>query len=213
MWKVVTSSNLKPSLKLYFYSQVLINNNLLLKIYCENIVVAFFNQDFLFFTLFFLSFISFSSIRFISFFLVFLLHTHVQCPISIPPPPSFIFFFSPIQEHSSKLSFSLFSLQLSLSLSLSLDSRTFTSSLCDKKRKKRGIKRKNKRDGSFCRRSSSSPSQSKWVRWLLSSVFFFIFFFFFFLLFCFYCYDLINFKIVFLSFYFDNLIMLEFRDV
>ena len=39
------------------------------------------------------------------------------------------------------------------------------------------------------------------------------FFFFFFLLFCFYCYDLINFKIVFLSFYFDNLIMLEFRDV
>ena len=179
MWKVVTSSNLKPSLKLYFYSQVLINNNLLLKIYCENIVVAFFNQDFLFFTLFFLSFISFSSIRFISFFLVFLLHTHVQCPISIPPP-LLLFSFSPLFKNIPASSHSLFSLSSSLSLSLSLDSRTFTSSLCDKKRKKRGIKRKNKRDGSFCHRSSSSPSQSKWVRWLLSSVFFFIFFFFFF---------------------------------
>ena len=31
--------------------------------------------------------------------------------------------------------------------------------------------------------------------------------------FCFYCYDLINFKILFLSLYSDNLIMLEFRDV
>ena len=36
---------------------------------------------------------------------------------------------------------------------------------------------------------------------------FFIFFYFF------YCYDLINFKIVFLSLYSDNLIILEFRDV
>ena len=126
-------------------------------------------------------------------------------------PPFFYFLFLPYSrtfQQALILSF----LSPALSLSLLLDSRTFTSSLCDKKRKKRGIKRKNKRDGSFCRRSSSSPSQSKWVRWLLSSVFFFIFFFFF-LLFCFYCYDLINFKIVFLSFYFDNLIMLEFRDV
>ena len=140
------------------------------------------------------------------------------CPVSYlyPPPPLLLFSFSPLFKNIPASSHSLFSLSssLSLSLSLSLDSRTFTSSLCDKKRKKRGIKRKNKRDGSFCHRSSSSPSQSKWVRWLLSSVFFFIFFFFFFfLLFCFYCYDLINFKIVFLSFYFDNLIMLEFRDV
>ena len=45
-------------------------------------------------------------------------------------------------------------------------------------------------------RSSSFPTQSRWVRWLLSSSFFF-------------CYDLINFKIVFLSLYSDNLIMLE----
>ena len=44
---------------------------------------------------------------------------------------------------------------------------------------------------------------------LLSFFFFFSFFF----LFSFYCYDLINFKIVFLSLYSDNLIILEFRDV
>ena len=44
--------------------------------------------------------------------------------------------------------------------------------------------------------------------YLLSSSSSFCFF-----LFCFYCYDLIDFKIVFLSLYFDNLIMLEFRDV
>ena len=43
MWKVVTSSNLNPSLKLFFYSPILANNNLLLKIYCENIVVVFLN--------------------------------------------------------------------------------------------------------------------------------------------------------------------------
>ena len=41
MWKVVTSSNLNPPLKLFFYSPILANNNLLLKIYCENILVAF----------------------------------------------------------------------------------------------------------------------------------------------------------------------------
>ena len=51
----------------------------------------------------------------------------------------------------------------------------------------------------WSRRSSSSLTQPKWVRWLLSSSFF--------------CYDLINFKIVFLSLYSNNLIMLEFRDV
>ena len=50
--------------------------------------------------------------------------------------------------------------------------------------------------------SSSSPTQSRWVNAILSSIFFF-----------FYCYDLINFKIVFLSLYSDNLIMLDFRDV
>ena len=37
--------------------------------------------------------------------------------------------------------------------------------------------------------------------------------FFSFLFSCFYCYDLINFKIVFLSLYSDNLIMLKFKDI
>ena len=55
MWKVVTSSNLNPPLKLFFYSPILVNNNLLLKIYCENIMVVFLNCLFLFFILFFLS--------------------------------------------------------------------------------------------------------------------------------------------------------------
>ena len=38
---------MNPSLKLFFYSPILINNNLLLKIYCENIVVVFLNCHFL----------------------------------------------------------------------------------------------------------------------------------------------------------------------
>ena len=60
MWKVVTSFNLNPPLKLFFYSPILTHNNLLLKIYYENIVVIFFNYDFLFFILFFfLSFLFF----------------------------------------------------------------------------------------------------------------------------------------------------------
>ena len=41
MWKVVASSTLNSPLKLFFYPLILVNNNLLLKIYCENIVVAF----------------------------------------------------------------------------------------------------------------------------------------------------------------------------
>ena len=41
MWKVVTSSNLNSLLKLFFYSPILTNNNLFLKIYYENIVVTF----------------------------------------------------------------------------------------------------------------------------------------------------------------------------
>ena len=38
IWKVVTSSNLNPPLKLFFYSLILANNNMLLKIYGENTV-------------------------------------------------------------------------------------------------------------------------------------------------------------------------------
>ena len=43
MWKVVTSSNLNSPLKLFFYSPILTNNNLLLEIYYKNIVVTFLN--------------------------------------------------------------------------------------------------------------------------------------------------------------------------
>ena len=94
MWKVVTSFNLNTLLKLFFYSPILTNNNLLLKIYCENIIVTFLIEDFLFFILFFISFDSFSSISFHFFFLVFILHTHVSSLSLSPPPLSFIFFFS-----------------------------------------------------------------------------------------------------------------------
>ena len=47
MWKVVTSSNLNPPLKLFFYLPILANNNLLLKIYCKNIMISFLNDHFL----------------------------------------------------------------------------------------------------------------------------------------------------------------------
>ena len=58
------------SKKIIFFSPILANNNLPFKIYCENIVIAFLNFNFLFFILFFPSF--FSSIFLSSFFL---LHT------------------------------------------------------------------------------------------------------------------------------------------
>ena len=78
MWKVVTSSTLNSSLKLFFYSPILTNNNLLLKIYCENIVVIFLK---IFHSLYYFSFLNLHFIHtfFFSFsfffFLVFLLHT------------------------------------------------------------------------------------------------------------------------------------------
>ena len=95
MWKVVTSSNLNPPLKLFFYSPILTNNNLLLKIYCEKYYGSIFQLGFFIFYIVFLPFISFSStfhffFFFFFLFLVFLLHTSVQPP----------FFYSP-QEHSS----------------------------------------------------------------------------------------------------------------
>ena len=91
MWKVVTSSNLNSLLKLFFYSPILVNNNLLFKIYCKNIVVTFLNCHFLFFILFFLSI---SSIRFFFFFL-----HHTRIPTLAP----FFFFFYLILEHSLAL--------------------------------------------------------------------------------------------------------------
>ena len=95
MQKVVTSSNLNPPLKLFFYLLILTNNNLLLKIYCENIIKIlwqYFSIRIFYFLYYFSSFhfifihISF----FFSFFLflVFLLHTRQTAPLL------FIFFFT-----------------------------------------------------------------------------------------------------------------------
>ena len=67
-----TNSNLIPSLKLFFYSPILTNNNLLLKIYCENIVVTFLK---IFYSLYYFSFIN---LHFI--------HTFFFFFSSFPPP-------------------------------------------------------------------------------------------------------------------------------
>ena len=103
IWKVVTSSNLNPLLKLYFYSLILANNNMLLKTYCENIVVAFLNCHFFFFILFFLSFFP-SSIHFFFFSLDFSpphMYTHIYHPLP------FCFFYFPLSRTSLCLSFFL----------------------------------------------------------------------------------------------------------
>ena len=47
MWKVVISFNLNSPLKLFFYSPILVLYNLLLKFFCDNIVVVFLNFHFL----------------------------------------------------------------------------------------------------------------------------------------------------------------------
>ena len=99
MWKVVTSSNLNPPLKLFFYSPILANNNLLLKIYYENIVVTFLNCNF-----FFLNLIT--SIHFF-FLLVFSPPHTYPTPISIYPSFSFSSSFRISLSLSSALSFFL----------------------------------------------------------------------------------------------------------
>ena len=83
MWKVVTNFNLNLPLKLFFYSPILANNNLLLKIYCENIVVIFLNFHFLFFILFFSShhLSSISSSFFFSFFFSWFFLHHTRIPL------------------------------------------------------------------------------------------------------------------------------------
>ena len=130
-----------------------------------------------------------------------------------PPPSSLLFSFSPSFKNIPAafilfFFFLLFVLQLSCFFFL-LDSRTFVPNIVQ-----------------------SSSSQSSWPSLELSLIFdpnavqtgqmafvFYLLSFFllfllpFFFFFCFYCYDLINFKIMFLSLYSDNLIMLEFRDV
>ena len=103
MWKVVTSSNLNPPLKLFFYSLILTNNNLLLKIYCENIVKIlwqYFSIRIFYFLYYFSSFhfifihISFFFSFFFFFFFSFFSSTQDT------QPPFFLFSFSP-QQHSS----------------------------------------------------------------------------------------------------------------
>ena len=135
MWKVVTSFNLNTLLKLFFYSPILTNNNLLFKIYCENIVVAFLNEDFFIFYIIF-HFFQFILIHQFSFLFscFYPPHTRVQ-PISIPPPLSFIFFFSLTFKntpdslfHSLALSFFFsFFFTFALRFLFLLDSRTLSS--------------------------------------------------------------------------------------
>ena len=88
MWKIVTSSNLNPLLKFYFYSPILANNNMLLKIYYENIVVEFLSCHFFF--LYYFSILSFYHPYVSFFFLLIFLH-HTRIPIYPYPLP---FFFS-----------------------------------------------------------------------------------------------------------------------
>ena len=111
---------------------------------------------FLFFILFFLSFISLLSIHFIFYLFFFFSPPHTY-PVSLFP---FLLFSFSLSFKNILVSFHslFFSLAFSFFVFL-LDSRTLTSSLCDKKRKKRGIQRKNKRDRSMCCHSSSSPTQ------------------------------------------------------
>ena len=124
---------------------------MLLKIYCENIVVAFL----IFYIIFPSNFI----------------HT-------------FLFFLSPphTYTHSSSILFLFL-----------LDSRTFSSSLCDKKQ------RKNKQKISCLLHHWSKDTSRRKILLAPSLLALCLFFFFFF--FC--GYNLINFKIVFLSLYFD----------
>ena len=131
MWKVVTSSNLNSRLKLYFYSLILANNNMLLKIYCENIVVAFLNCHFFFFILFFISFFL-SSIRFFFFSLDFSpphTYTHIS-----PSSPFFLYF--PLVQNLPLSFFLQLSILFFFFLFL-LDSKILSISLCDKKQRKR----------------------------------------------------------------------------
>ena len=139
----------------------------------------------IFYSLYYFSFLSFHFIH--TFFFSTLSSPHTLSYLC-PHPPSFSF--SPSfksQERSSTLnlffSFSFFF----FSSSLSLFSFFFLL------------------DSRTVVPNAVQMGQMAAVFYLLSFLFFFFFSFF-------YCYDLINFKIVFLSLYSNNLIMLEFRD-
>ena len=143
-------------------------------------------------------FISLSTIRLIFFF------SSTHCPLSLPlfyspflpHSPSFIrtfqeLFLSPAPTHFFFFFFLLDSKTLSVIRKFSFSSSFNNIPGSSHLRAVAHLRPQPSPDGSagFC------P---------LSSFFFF---------FCFYCYDLINFKTVFLSLYSGNLIMLEFRDV
>ena len=132
MWKyckniviIYTDFNLNVLLQLFFslskqifFSPILTNNNLPLKMYCENIVTVFLNFNFLFFILCFSYFILF----FYPYFLLFFSSTHV--------PLLFFFFISlfPLLSyhflHTGALTFLLFFLSLAFFATTS-HSRTF----------------------------------------------------------------------------------------
>ena len=97
-----------------FRSPILTNNNLPLKIYCENIVVTFLNFDFLFFILFFFfSLIFFHPyvLFFFSFFFFSSTHVYLLLPLS---SVLILFFYLISKTFSSSLSLSLSLSQRSL---------------------------------------------------------------------------------------------------
>ena len=104
MLKILTSSNLNPSLKLFFYSPILVNNIPLLKIYCENIVVTFLNCNFFLFLFYF------SKLNYIHTFLFFFFLLVFSPPHTYPTP---IFIYPSFPLSSS------FRISLSLSSTLS----------------------------------------------------------------------------------------------
>ena len=108
MWKVVTNSNSNPLFKLIFYSPISNNNNLSLKIYCENIMKISYVTQFWFL----IPYIIFLSFFFLFFFLVFYpphTNTYPQYLSSL-----FVWLFVFLVIYRTFLPFSL-----SLSLSLS----------------------------------------------------------------------------------------------
>ena len=90
--KLQSSSNLNPPLKLFFYSPILTNNNLLLKIYCDSISHLGFFIFYIIFPFFHFMFIH-------TFFFSCFLPPH-KGPISYIYPPFFYFLFLPRLEHS-----------------------------------------------------------------------------------------------------------------
>ena len=104
MWKVVTNSNLNPPLKLFFYSPILTNNNLLLKIYYENIVVTISQLGFFILYIIF-PFFHFTFIHTFHFFFSCFSPPHT-CPLSLFP--LLLFSFSPSFKNIPVSSHSLF---------------------------------------------------------------------------------------------------------